>query len=335
MKRTANFLLVLSLMGSFSFIYSEEKSFLSSLKKPFIIAGAAAIGIGSSLYLIYKKWLPGVIVERENNMKMLRTLALQAHHLQERRDAIVLPPEDEQQYCDSEIIESTNSHYQAAGFVPADAYRSTVLLALLVLAKERHHNKQVIENEFYKKRLTDTDSELNISLLDIKDLCDDINSLISQSKKCLKKVDACYSLLGWKIVIGAINNTHRSEDDKRYQEERDAFIRVRLSRHYNEMAQIKAYRSTDYYGDLDLGSDASQETIKTKAKRLLSKLHPDKDGDKNEFCKVNNASMVLSDPIQRNIYDAVVKDQAALESVGAKTRRVNIRGLLEHSKASL
>lgn len=62
-----------------------------------------------------------------------------------------------------------------------------------------------------------------------------------------------------------------------------------------------------YYKTLNVSETASQDEIKSSFRRLAMKYHPDKNpGDKSaeeNFKKINEAYMTLSDPIKRKDYD--------------------------------
>lgn len=66
----------------------------------------------------------------------------------------------------------------------------------------------------------------------------------------------------------------------------------------------------DYYADLGVSRDATQEEIKKAFRKLARKYHPDhaKDQDKavaeEQFKRINEAYEVLSDPEKRRKYDA-------------------------------
>ena len=62
----------------------------------------------------------------------------------------------------------------------------------------------------------------------------------------------------------------------------------------------------DYYRDMDLSENASQEEIRGQFKRLAKEFHPDKntsDYAKQRFAEVNEAYNTLNDPQKRQEYD--------------------------------
>lgn len=64
--------------------------------------------------------------------------------------------------------------------------------------------------------------------------------------------------------------------------------------------------SKNYYGILDIASDASQEEIKAAYRKKVKRYHPDHyghDRDRDPFLDVQEAYEVLSDPAQRADYD--------------------------------
>lgn len=70
----------------------------------------------------------------------------------------------------------------------------------------------------------------------------------------------------------------------------------------------------NYYELLEIREDASDEVIKMAYKALLKKYHPDVfDGDKafaeEKTKKINEAYEVLSDPVKRQEYDLLLKQQ--------------------------
>lgn len=62
---------------------------------------------------------------------------------------------------------------------------------------------------------------------------------------------------------------------------------------------------TDYYGLLEVPRDATPEQIKKAYRRKSAECHPDRNGgDSGAMAAVNKAYEVLSDPVQRALYDA-------------------------------
>jgi DnaJ-class molecular chaperone len=64
--------------------------------------------------------------------------------------------------------------------------------------------------------------------------------------------------------------------------------------------------SKNYYGILDVASDANQEEIKAAYRKKVKRYHPDhygQDRDRDPFLDVQEAYEVLSDPAQRADYD--------------------------------
>jgi curved DNA-binding protein len=70
--------------------------------------------------------------------------------------------------------------------------------------------------------------------------------------------------------------------------------------------------AADYYQELGVARDASEDEIKKSFRKLAAKLHPDKHaGDKKteaRFKTVNRAYQVLSDPKKRKLYDEFGED---------------------------
>ncbi|MBI2484280.1 molecular chaperone DnaJ [Candidatus Uhrbacteria bacterium] len=60
----------------------------------------------------------------------------------------------------------------------------------------------------------------------------------------------------------------------------------------------------DYYSDLGIANNASQDDIKKAFRKLAHQHHPDKQGgDEKRFKEINEAYQVLSDPQKRQQYD--------------------------------
>lgn len=59
----------------------------------------------------------------------------------------------------------------------------------------------------------------------------------------------------------------------------------------------------DPYQTLDVAKDATDSDIKKAYRKLASKHHPDKGGDKQKFQQVQQAYETLSDPQKRQMYD--------------------------------
>lgn len=70
--------------------------------------------------------------------------------------------------------------------------------------------------------------------------------------------------------------------------------------------------AADFYQELGVARDASEDEIKKSFRKLAAKLHPDKHaGDKKtegRFKAVNRAYQVLSDPKKRKLYDEFGED---------------------------
>lgn len=60
---------------------------------------------------------------------------------------------------------------------------------------------------------------------------------------------------------------------------------------------------TDYYSTLGVNRNASPDEIKKAYRKMASKNHPDKGGDKNTFQDIQKAYETLSDPVKRQQYD--------------------------------
>ena len=71
----------------------------------------------------------------------------------------------------------------------------------------------------------------------------------------------------------------------------------------------------NYYELLDVSEDASPDEIKRAYRRKASKLHPDRnpDRDGSEFIQIKQAYECLSDPERRVVYDETGRDGAGEE----------------------
>ena len=59
----------------------------------------------------------------------------------------------------------------------------------------------------------------------------------------------------------------------------------------------------DFYDILGVSKDATVSQIKKAYRKLALKYHPDKCGDEEKFKEISNAYQILSDPIQKKLYD--------------------------------
>jgi len=59
----------------------------------------------------------------------------------------------------------------------------------------------------------------------------------------------------------------------------------------------------DYYAILSLEKTASSGEIGSAYRRLARNFHPDKDGDSEQFMKLNKAYEILSNPAKKKVYD--------------------------------
>ena len=66
--------------------------------------------------------------------------------------------------------------------------------------------------------------------------------------------------------------------------------------------------NTEYYNNLNVSKDATQNEIKKAYRKLAIKHHPDKGGDPEQFKKISVAYDVLSDTEKRKKYDTYGKD---------------------------
>ena len=60
---------------------------------------------------------------------------------------------------------------------------------------------------------------------------------------------------------------------------------------------------TNYYNDLEVGKDATQDEIKKSYRKLSKQHHPDKGGDEKKFAAISEAYEALSNPAKRKEYD--------------------------------
>jgi curved DNA-binding protein CbpA len=61
---------------------------------------------------------------------------------------------------------------------------------------------------------------------------------------------------------------------------------------------------TDLYDRLQVSPRAEPDVIRAAYRALAKRLHPDSGGDSGRMVELNEAWSVLSDPIQRAVYDA-------------------------------
>jgi curved DNA-binding protein len=73
---------------------------------------------------------------------------------------------------------------------------------------------------------------------------------------------------------------------------------------------------TDLYQTLGVGKNATADEIKRAYRKLASKHHPDKGGDKEKFQLIQTAYATLSDPNRRAAYDNPRPDFGNFESRG-------------------
>ena len=82
--------------------------------------------------------------------------------------------------------------------------------------------------------------------------------------------------------------------------------------------------AADFYQELGVSRDASEDEIKKSFRKLAAKLHPDKHaGDKKteaRFKAVNRAYQVLRDPDKRKLYDEF-GDESLREGFNAAATR--------------
>jgi DnaJ-class molecular chaperone len=85
-----------------------------------------------------------------------------------------------------------------------------------------------------------------------------------------------------------------------------------------------------YYDVLKVARDATAIDIKKAYRRLAMEHHPDKGGDADAFRHLNEAYVVLSDPIKRNEYDVFgrISDHEALDWKTAIYNMENIEDLM-------
>ncbi len=62
-------------------------------------------------------------------------------------------------------------------------------------------------------------------------------------------------------------------------------------------------KNKNLYTILELNEKASIDEIKKSYRKLALKYHPDKCGDEEKFKEISNAYQILSDPIQKKLYD--------------------------------
>jgi curved DNA-binding protein CbpA len=68
-----------------------------------------------------------------------------------------------------------------------------------------------------------------------------------------------------------------------------------------------------YYEILDVPVNASDSTIKKRFRQLAVKLHSDKGGDDDQFVIINEAYLVLIDPVRRRQHDQEVLEKTTMD----------------------
>lgn len=65
------------------------------------------------------------------------------------------------------------------------------------------------------------------------------------------------------------------------------------------------------YTDLGVAEDADAETIRAAHRRLAKQHHPDRGGNREDFDRVQNAYLILRDPVTRKRYDETGEAETA------------------------
>lgn len=73
------------------------------------------------------------------------------------------------------------------------------------------------------------------------------------------------------------------------------------------------------YQELNINQDASEDEIKQSFRDLSKIHHPDKGGDHEKFAQVNNAYMILKDPVKRAYYDKHGSEQPKQDPIFTKS----------------
>jgi curved DNA-binding protein len=71
-------------------------------------------------------------------------------------------------------------------------------------------------------------------------------------------------------------------------------------------SSFKGEKMRDFYRDMDLASNATQDEIRGQFRRLAKQFHPDKNNSpyaKQRFEEISQAYATLSDPQKRQVYD--------------------------------
>ena len=119
--------------------------------------------------------------------------------------------------------------------------------------------------------------------------------------------------------LAAERERMRQEEEARAEAQRRQHARQSSAKEREEAEEKKSSEDSskdaskpphhsDLYDILEVACDADEPTIKKSFRRLSRKMHPDRGGNHDDYCKLSDAFAILSDPKKRKVYDKYGKD---------------------------